>query len=76
MKKDCSSEQINANIKPENALIRVYELTVEIDREQGQISTLYDEIEKKTRANLDRIKDLRYSVKQKKKELKELVLEA
>jgi flagellar basal body rod protein FlgF len=73
MEKGCSEIENNANIKPENTLVRVYKLTVEITRAQGQINALQDETDKTTRANLDRIKNIRYEVKQKQKELKELI---
>lgn len=74
MEKDCEIQNNYDNIKPENALVRVYELHVEISRKQGQINALQDETEKVTRTNLDKIKDIRYEVKQAQKQLRELVL--
>jgi hypothetical protein len=74
MEKDCKPENNCAKISPDNALVRVYELHVEISRKQGQINAIQDETEKLTRANLDKIRNIRYEAKQLQKELRELVL--
>ena len=74
--KDCQKEKECAKINAANVLQTFYELHVEISREQGQITALQDETEKVTRSNLDRIKDLRYSVKNRQKQLKELAEKA